>query len=314
MDSKDWVANQGTEPTTDTVDWRTQLQPDQRQRIVNKIMDTLRRHIPVSGSEGLLELLEISQRFEDKIYTSATSQTDYLRTISTKMLTMEIKSQNTMANNMPSNEGGPRNNLPDQDTKDLMDSSNWVANQGTESIADTIDWRTQLQPDQRQRIVNNIMDTLRKRLPVSSYEGLIELQKIAQRFEDKIYTSATSKSDYLRKISTKMLTMENRSQNSVNTQQTNIISLPSQGGVNVIQPNLNTHQPGFNMLLQQQLKHQQELPSSQFVTREAFDQFVQQTRNFIDLINKRHEQGEAARAAMQSNLDLILAKLSSKNT
>jgi hypothetical protein len=41
-------------------------------------------------------------------------QTDYLRTISTKMLTMEIKFQNTMANNMPSNEGGPRNNLPDQ--------------------------------------------------------------------------------------------------------------------------------------------------------------------------------------------------------
>jgi hypothetical protein len=31
-----------------------------------------------------------------------------------KMLTMENKSQNTMANNMPSNEGGPSNNLPDQ--------------------------------------------------------------------------------------------------------------------------------------------------------------------------------------------------------
>lgn len=30
------------------------------------------------------------------------------------MLTMDIKSQNTIANNMPSNEGGPRNNLPDQ--------------------------------------------------------------------------------------------------------------------------------------------------------------------------------------------------------
>jgi len=30
------------------------------------------------------------------------------------MLTMENKSQNTMANNMPSNEGGPSNTLPDQ--------------------------------------------------------------------------------------------------------------------------------------------------------------------------------------------------------
>ena len=45
-------------------------------------------------------------------------------------------------------------------------------------------------------------------------------------------------------------------QNPVNTQQTNINSLPSQGGVNVIQPN--THQPGSTMLQQQQLKHQQE--------------------------------------------------------
>jgi hypothetical protein len=111
----------------------------------------------------------------------------------------------------------------------------------------------------------------------------------------------------------KMLTMELKSQNTVNTQQTNMNSLSSQGGVNVIQPNLNTHQPGFNMLQEQQLKHQQELPSSQFVTIEAFDQFVQQTQNFIDLTNKRHEQGEAARAAMQSTLDLILAKLSSEN-
>jgi hypothetical protein len=41
-------------------------------------------------------------------------QTDYLRTISIKILKMENKSQNTMANNMPSNEGGPNNNLPDQ--------------------------------------------------------------------------------------------------------------------------------------------------------------------------------------------------------
>ncbi|AES86535.1 putative coactivator CBP, KIX domain-containing protein [Medicago truncatula] len=114
MDSNNWVPNQGTEATADTVDWRTQLQPDQRQRIVNKIMDTLRKHLPVSGSEGLLELRKIAQRFEDKIYTAATSQSDYLRKISMKMLTMENKSQNTMANNMLSNEGGPSNNLPDQ--------------------------------------------------------------------------------------------------------------------------------------------------------------------------------------------------------
>jgi hypothetical protein len=36
------------------------------------------------------------------------------------------------------------------------------------------------------------MDTLKKHLPVSVPEGLNELQKIAVRFEEKIYTAATS--------------------------------------------------------------------------------------------------------------------------
>ncbi|XP_072150439.1 uncharacterized protein [Setaria viridis] len=71
------------------------------------------------------------------------------------------------------------------------------------------DWRTQLQPEARSRIVNKIMETLKKHLPVSVPEGLSELQKIAVRFEEKIYTAATNQSDYLRKISLKMLSMEN---------------------------------------------------------------------------------------------------------
>ncbi|XP_058728872.1 mediator of RNA polymerase II transcription subunit 15a-like [Vicia villosa] len=113
MDSNNWIPNQG-EPTLDSIDWRTQLHPESRQRIVNKIMDTLKKHLPVSGNEGLLELRKIAQRFEDKIYTAATSQSDYLRKISMKMLTMETKSQSTIAGNMPSNEGGSSNNPPDQ--------------------------------------------------------------------------------------------------------------------------------------------------------------------------------------------------------
>ncbi|KAK7294053.1 hypothetical protein RJT34_16936 [Clitoria ternatea] len=114
MDSNNWRSNQGTEPTMDTSDWRAQLPPDSRHRIVNKIMDTLKKHLPVSGPEGLLELQKIARRFEEKIYTSATSQPDYLRKISLKMLTMETKSQNTMANNMSSNQVGASNKLPDQ--------------------------------------------------------------------------------------------------------------------------------------------------------------------------------------------------------
>ncbi|KAF7152151.1 hypothetical protein RHSIM_Rhsim01G0122900 [Rhododendron simsii] len=76
-------------------------------------MDTLKRHLPFSGQEGLQELKKIAVRFEEKIYTSATSQPDYLRKISLKMLTMETKSQNTMANSLPANSGGSSKNPPD---------------------------------------------------------------------------------------------------------------------------------------------------------------------------------------------------------
>ncbi|XP_066331188.1 mediator of RNA polymerase II transcription subunit 15a-like isoform X1 [Miscanthus floridulus] len=78
------------------------------------------------------------------------------------------------------------------------------------------DWRTQLQPEARHRIVNKIMETLKKHLPVSIPEGLTELHKIAVRFEEKIYTAATNQSDYLRKISLRMLSMESQTKTQQN--------------------------------------------------------------------------------------------------
>ena len=37
-------------------------------------METLKRHLPFSGQEGLQELKKIAVRFEEKNYTAATSQ------------------------------------------------------------------------------------------------------------------------------------------------------------------------------------------------------------------------------------------------
>ncbi|GKV29463.1 hypothetical protein SLEP1_g38390 [Rubroshorea leprosula] len=56
----------------ETTDWRTQLHPDSRQRIVNKIIQTLRRHRPSSGDD---ELSNDAVEFEDRTYTAASSQT-----------------------------------------------------------------------------------------------------------------------------------------------------------------------------------------------------------------------------------------------
>ncbi|CBI33088.3 unnamed protein product, partial [Vitis vinifera] len=69
-------------------------------------MDTLKRHFPISRPEGLHELRKIAERFEEKIYSATTSQSDYLRKISLKMLTMETKSFNAATNSLPSNSTG----------------------------------------------------------------------------------------------------------------------------------------------------------------------------------------------------------------
>ena len=75
-------------------------------------METLKRLLLVSGQEGLHELRKITIRFVERVYTAATSQSDYLRKI-LKMLTMETKSQNPIGNALPSNSAGNSNMSPD---------------------------------------------------------------------------------------------------------------------------------------------------------------------------------------------------------
>ena len=76
-------------------------------------LETKKRQLTVSGQERLNVLREIAKMFEEMIYTSATSQSDYLRKISLKMLTMETKSQNPIGNALPSNSAGNSNKSPD---------------------------------------------------------------------------------------------------------------------------------------------------------------------------------------------------------
>ncbi|MCL7035287.1 hypothetical protein MKW94_029220 [Papaver nudicaule] len=88
----------------DATDWRSQLQPDARQRIIAKMMETLKKHLPSSGTpEGFIELNKIVARFEEKVFTAATSQTDYLRKIALKMLIIETKG---VAKTLPLSTGG----------------------------------------------------------------------------------------------------------------------------------------------------------------------------------------------------------------
>ncbi|KAK4590178.1 hypothetical protein RGQ29_020645 [Quercus rubra] len=104
------------------------VQPHFRQRIVNKILETLKGHLPVSGQERLHGFRKIAIRFEEKIYTAATSQSDYLRKISLKMLTMETKSQNPIGNALPSNSAGNSSKSPDAASLDYSTAQTGHAN------------------------------------------------------------------------------------------------------------------------------------------------------------------------------------------
>ncbi|VAH96369.1 unnamed protein product [Triticum turgidum subsp. durum] len=114
--------------------------------------------------------------------------------------------------------------------------ANWRPTQGPDPAAAVGDWRAQLQPEARSRVVNKILETLRKILPVSVPDELIELQEIARQFEDKIYTEATNQSDYVRKISLKMVSMETSRQLApgnaqvIPNQNNSAPALPPQGG------------------------------------------------------------------------------------
>ncbi|BBH04418.1 hypothetical protein Prudu_015557 [Prunus dulcis] len=250
MDNNNWRPPQVGETPIDARDWRSQLQPDSRQRIVNKITDILKRHLPFSGQEGLQEIMKIAVRFEEKIHTAATSQSDYLRKISLKMLSMETNSQHRMANSSQSNSAvgsfgvqpqvpyqgqllsmqlsanqslarqqllsqnipnniPPASGLPQTPIPNLMDTHNERLLQGGELPMVAGNWRSQLLPDSRRRIVDKIgiFSSVVKRESMNSGE-LLKGLKNGLTILPQARHFHNSWSDYLRRISLKMLTFE----------------------------------------------------------------------------------------------------------
>ncbi|XP_022028882.1 uncharacterized protein LOC110929991 isoform X2 [Helianthus annuus] len=221
-------------------DWRAPLE---RERVVNKIMDSLKENLPFTRYDRLHELKKIAQRVEAEIFTAATSQSEYSRKICLNMLTMETRLQNYLSDSMYSNSaaisvnssvpfnttanGGDWQEEVYQKIKTMKDlylldlrPTQGASGAFGEPTLEPGDWRATVQADSRQRIVNKIMETLKRHVPFDGPEGLQELMKMAMKFEQRMYTLCTSQSDYLRKISLKMLTMETRypAANNVNPQ------------------------------------------------------------------------------------------------
>ncbi|CAN6468118.1 unnamed protein product [Victoria cruziana] len=166
MDGNSWRPAQG-DPGMVSNDWRSELSAESRQRIVNKIMETLKKHLPISGPEGVAELNKIAVRFEEKIYTAATSQPDYLRKISLKMLTMESKS--TTANPLASNSAVGNQNPQDS----AVNSMQQVRNQGQQlPLTNQSQGRQQILAQNLQNSVGTVQNTSNLTPALSSMSGI----------------------------------------------------------------------------------------------------------------------------------------------
>ncbi|OMP01461.1 putative transcription cofactor [Corchorus olitorius] len=79
-----------TQPTMNTVDWRSQLSLDYRKKIMTLLIKKLEQTIPFSGQRGLIELKKFAIKLEHKIFADSTSQPDYLKRVSDKMRGIEM--------------------------------------------------------------------------------------------------------------------------------------------------------------------------------------------------------------------------------
>ncbi|RID57730.1 hypothetical protein BRARA_F01086 [Brassica rapa] len=73
-------------------DWRALHPPGSRQKNVNTLLETLKKHVPYSGEEGIEELMRIAVSFEELIFNTAKNQMDYFCKISLKMQSMKEES------------------------------------------------------------------------------------------------------------------------------------------------------------------------------------------------------------------------------
>lgn len=96
--------------------WRNE---ESRRKIVDKITDTLKRHMP----HGTNEIEMLALRFEEKIFKIAVTQQDYLRRISLKMLSLESKANQPSGNHIPGSSFGNNQWLRNPAAEPLDDQS-----------------------------------------------------------------------------------------------------------------------------------------------------------------------------------------------
>ncbi|RZC49661.1 hypothetical protein C5167_018079 [Papaver somniferum] len=138
-----------------TTDWRTQVQPDSRHRIVTKILETLERQFSISGPEGWVEIKKIAVRFEEDMFTAATSQYTQQPQLHQQApvlhqqqhTVLPSRQQMNVPNLQPNQLIGQQNNVSDmqqQKQQELLNLQNDIANMQQHLLGNNIPHQQQL--------------------------------------------------------------------------------------------------------------------------------------------------------------------------
>ncbi|XP_028778545.1 mediator of RNA polymerase II transcription subunit 15a [Neltuma alba] len=77
---------------------------------------------------------------------------------------------------------------------------------------DASDWRAAIRPALRKRTVRKIMKAVYRYKHLDGEDGMQELEKFSQSFEQKTFAGATNLSDYLQQITSKEVSMKRKMQ------------------------------------------------------------------------------------------------------
>ncbi|CAH8325870.1 unnamed protein product [Eruca vesicaria subsp. sativa] len=66
------------EPAINSGDWRIQLPPNSRQKMVNQLMEILKKYLQYSGQKGVEELRRIAISFEELIFNTALNKSSLI--------------------------------------------------------------------------------------------------------------------------------------------------------------------------------------------------------------------------------------------
>ncbi|KAK4373504.1 hypothetical protein RND71_008888 [Anisodus tanguticus] len=275
--------------------WRTQLLPDSRQRIVNKIMETLKRHLPVSGQEGVQELKKIAVRFEEKIYSAATSQQDYLRKISLKMLTMETKSQNPMTNSIQSNPASSGQNA-------LGPESKLTENVARRNKKNKFSRHLRLGSHSMQSQVNSQAQQLP--VPMVTNQTQTRQPLLQQNIPNNMASTGLQSSASLTPALPPVNNLTQASMPSVVGQNSNLQTLPNVGQNSVgnaigqgMPPNMVASSQRQMLGRQQQVVSQQQQQQSQ-----TTQQYLYQQQLHHQMMKQKFQPGNTSQSLMQSHL------------